>query len=370
MNPPRRRDPIRWRDGDADSHALESRAAILADAAKQVQPLAPQALSRIRNEVVARRPRRQRFGVFGLGRFSVRARLAFAIGLAVVCATTAGGAKMLWRKYVAATRAATPAPIGPAVRPTVHAAPHFSTRLAPVEELPPALEPPPAEPAAQPAFVHEQPRPHAARPWPSPAVVAAPRARVEPGPSIADVPPTPPAAPAAALPAASSEAALVAEALVDLRQRNDARAALATLDRHAREFPHGVLETEAFRTRIEAVIQLGDLKTALGLLDGKLASTQALGANLTLTRAELRAAAGRFGEALPDFNQVLEGAAGPLAAGGDERALYGRAVCLARLGQDERARADLLAYQKRFPEGRFAREVQRLLAGKEPPSRP
>ena len=67
-----------------------------------------------------------------------------------------------------------------------------------------------------------------------------------------------------------------------------------------------------------------------------------------------RAAAGRFREAVSDFTQVLDGAGGSLATDGDERALYGRAVCLGRLAQDERARADLLAYQQRFPHGRFA----------------
>ena len=94
-----------------------------------------------------------------------------------------------------------------------------------------------------------------------------------------------------------------------------------------------------------------------------------LGPDLTLTRAELRAAAGRFREALSDFNRVVDGADATLAAAGDERALYGRAVCLGRLGEDERARADLLAYQRRFPDGRFAREVRRLL-GKDASTRP
>jgi hypothetical protein len=388
MKPTRPQDPIRWRDRDADAHALESRAALLADAARQVQPLAPRALSRVRSEVVAQRSRRYRFGGFGVGRLGVPARIAFAIGLVIVCVTTAGGAKMLWRKVVAAARPTAPAPVAPSTRPTLHPAARVSARAvaveAPPEDVPPpAVEAPPtAEPATEPPAVRETPKPRAARPAlvVAPSIQPASLAPVEPPPSLAEASAPPalgsprpapaPTGPAPSPSAAASEAALVAEALVDLRQRNDARAALATLDRHAREFPHGVLETEALRTRVEAVIQLGDLKAALRILDGKTASTEALGADLTLTRAELRAAAGRFREALSDFTEVVDGAAGPLVAGGDERALYGRAVCLGRLAQDDRARADLLAYQKRFPEGRFALEVKRLLAGREAPSPP
>jgi hypothetical protein len=360
----RSHEPVRWRDRAADEHSLESRAAMLADAAAgQEQPLAPRAAARIREEIVARRSRRPGSRIFAFQRLPVQARVAFGIVLVILCATTAGGARLLWQRYVSAPRTIIRPPAESVPRPPPAPVRHPLAQTAPLT-APPAPAGDPVGTASN-APLPASARARVAHPSSVPAIEA-PAPVVDP--PAAAPPPAPP--PAAAPPAAAAEAALVAEALRDLRQRNDARAALATLDRHAREFPHGVLETEAFRTRIEAVIQLGDLKTALGLLDGKLASTQALGANLTLTRAELRAAAGRFGEALPDFNQVLEGAAGPLAAGGDERALYGRAVCLARLGQDERAGADLLAYQTRFPEGRFAREVQRLLAGKEPPSRP
>ena len=90
--------------------------------------------------------------------------------------------------------------------------------------------------------------------------------------------------------------------------------------------------------------------------------------NLLLTRAELRAAAGRFREALADFTQVVDGEGGAPAA--SERALYGRAVCLGRLAEDDRARADLLAYERRFPNGRFAAEVHRLLSEPAPAARP
>ena len=368
MKPTRPQDPIRWRDRDADAHALESRAALLADAARQVQPLAPRALSRVRSEVVAQRSRRYRFGGFGIGRLGVPARIAFAIGLVILCVTTAGGAKVLWRKVVAAARGPAPAAARAVDAADGASAARVSARAVAVEALPedvppPAVEAPPtAEPATEPPAVRETPKPRAARPA---LGSVAPSMPVEPPPA-----PVEPRAVASRRPSGAAAPQRPPRRRSSPRRwsifasDNDARAALATLDRHAREFPHGVLETEALRTRVEAVIQLGDLKTALRILDGKVASTEALGADLTLTRAELRAAAGRFREALSDFTEVVDGAAGPLVAGGDERALYGRAVCLGRLAQDDRARADLLAYQKRFPEGRFALEVKRLLAGR------
>ena len=161
---------------------------------------------------------------------------------------------------------------------------------------------------------------------------------------------------------------MVAQALSQLRQQGDPRAALGTLDAYARAFPHGVLETEALRTRLEAAVRLDDRNTALALLDAMPGLSDEPGADLLLTRAELRAAAGHFREALADFNKVVEGEGGALAA--SERALYGRAVCLGRLAEDDRARADLLAYERRFPSGRFATEVRRLLSEPAPARRP
>ena len=124
---------------------------------------------------------------------------------------------------------------------------------------------------------------------------------------------------------------MVAEALSQLRQQGDPRAALVTLDAYARAFPHGVLEAEALRTRLEAVIRLDDRKAALALLDAMPGVSDEPRTDLLLTRAELRAAAGRFREALADFTHVVEGEGGAPAA--SERALYGRAVCLGRLGR-------------------------------------
>ena len=137
---------------------------------------------------------------------------------------------------------------------------------------------------------------------------------------------------------------------------------------HAHDFPRAGLATEAFRARIEALVRLGELATTLALLDGKPDESEALGADLILTRAELRARVGRFRDALADFTAVLEVASSP--AGAEERALYGRAVCLTRLGRFEDARADLRSYALRFPSGRFAVEVRRLLAGEISAPRP
>jgi hypothetical protein len=381
MTAPRDRDPTRWRARDANSAAPvgEAQAARLADAAAQVPPLGPPGLARIRNAVLARRSDRHPFRYFFhrgwvSGGLSTRARFAVGLGLVLVCVTTAGGATLLWHKYLRVAQRAAPSPSGPrrAIPPRAFRAssgvdhsgavwpPNQASEASPTQAVPPPESPRPTAP------VGDHPRPAVARVASSdrsaPAVAEPARPEIPapaplPAPSPVEMPaPTP----------RDTEAGLVAQALSEPRQRDDPRAASATLERYAQEFPHGVLETEAQRTRVEAAIQLQDLKTALTLLESRPGASDWLGVDLLLTRAELRAAAGHFAEALLDFNRVLESAEGPLASGGDERALYGRAVCLGRLGQDDRARIDLLAYQRRFPSGRFTGEVQRLLAGSVP----
>ncbi len=116
---------------------------------------------------------------------------------------------------------------------------------------------------------------------------------------------------------------------------------------------------------------MDDRRTALRLLDRHAIFAGRLGAQLLLTRAELRASAGRYGDALGDFDRLLTPGAGNAGAAVEaERALYGRAVCLGHLGQDDRARIDLAAYQRRFPGGPHAAEVARLLKGAAPETRP
>jgi hypothetical protein len=353
MKPVRSADPVRWRDRDVDAHALEARAAALTDAARPAPPLGAQAAARIRAEVLDQAARRR--GFFDLGRLSPLARVAVVLALVLVGAATADGAGVLWRRHVRqAQMRRTPAP-------------------------PSAGEAPPQAPRRVQRAVASNDE---GLPEPAPKMVPAPvpsLAPDEPGTSQQLRPmrhvraAAPASAPARAeMPVApqtkATEAGMVAEALSQLRQHGDPRAALVALDAYARAFPHGVLETEALRTRLEADLRLDDRKAALALLDAMPGLSDEPGTELLLTRAELRTAAGRFREALADFTQVVEGQGGTGAA--SERALYGRAVCFGHLHDDDRARADLLAYERRFPNGRFASEVRRLLSGPAPAQRP
>ena len=167
----------------------------------------------------------------------------------------------------------------------------------------------------------------------------------------------------------ASEAKVLSEALAELRQARDPRGALAKLDEYARAYPRGVLASEARSARLEAMLALDDRRGALALLDERTAFAGRLGAEQLLMRAELRASVGRYADAVGDFDRVLDAPASSTSADA-ERALYGRAVTLGHLGRDERARADLEAYQRRFPAGRHAGEVTRLLAGSTADHRP
>ena len=57
---------------------------------------------------------------------------------------------------------------------------------------------------------------------------------------------------------AREESQLLARAISRLRAARDARGALALLDQYDRSFPQGVMQPEALRARLEAVIQIRD----------------------------------------------------------------------------------------------------------------
>jgi tetratricopeptide (TPR) repeat protein len=322
----------RWRESSADPRALSARAADLADAVRDVSPLAPEALARVKAGVLARRPTRAGRGLpLGL-------RFALLTGVVLASVATARGTMTLWRRYVAAPakdEVAAPRKIAvarPAPRPViVEVAPEPSEDVA-------AAAPPPAVPAVA-----------ALAPRPRRTSVARAIERDEP--------------PAEAPSTATEETQLLARAISRLRQARDPRGAIAMLDQYDRAFPRGVMQPEALRARLEAVIQMDDRQTALALLDGRAAAALSgrLGSELLLTRAELRASAGRYADALADFDRLLAPSSPTLTAELAGRALYGRAISLAHLGRDGGARANLAAYERRFPDGKFASEVARLL---------
>jgi hypothetical protein len=319
---------VRFRATSMDPSALPARAADLVEAAQAAPALSPEALARVRANVAggARRPSR-------LGGLPVGLRLATLAALLLASAATASGAVTLWRRYVAG-----PAEDGaPAARHRARKERAVSTAVASAADVAPIVEPLPAlEPALPPP----------ASPVRRGAVAPARRA-----PALAPDPAT--------------EAKVLSDALAELRQAHDPRRALATLDAYARTYPRGVLASEARSARLEALLALDERRGALALLDERTSFAGRLGAEQLLTRAELRASVGRYADALGDFDRVL-GPGAPTSPGtvtDAERALYGRAVTLGHLGRDESARADLEAYRGRFPAGKHAAEVARLLAG-------
>src|SRR5207248_3097537 len=93
------------------------------------------------------------------------------------------------------------------------------------------------------------------------------------------------------------ETRLLGSAVRALRQDHDAAAALAILDEHRARFPQGTLRPEAELARIDALLSLGRRAEALGLLDRALSPGLGRTRELHVLRGELRAEAGRLGEA-------------------------------------------------------------------------
>ena len=150
---------------------------------------------------------------------------------------------------------------------------------------------------------------------------------------------------------------MLATAIRKLRREGDARGALAALDEYAASFPGGELSAEADLVRVEALLAVGERGAALRLLDER-ADANPRARQALLVRGELRAAAGRCGEAAGDLGRVLASSRGDAL---DERALYARASCLSRLHDFSAARRDLDTYLAQFPAGPHAVEVAQTL---------
>jgi tetratricopeptide (TPR) repeat protein len=173
------------------------------------------------------------------------------------------------------------------------------------------------------------------------------------------VEPTPPAAAAGERSPLAEEAQLLGTAVSKLRAHHDYNSALAALDAYDALFPHGVLRDEAHLARLDALMAIGDSAQALRLLDQtELGGPRA--AELLVVRGELRAGAGRCGEAIADF-QRAEAMVAAGAARLRERALYGQASCHARRHEAAAAARDGEEYLSRFPDGPHAAELRRKL---------
>jgi TolA-binding protein len=228
----------------------------------------------------------------------------------------------------------------------------------------------PAAPASPPASVAPAFPETAASsfevPWPAPRSPdrdAVPSVPARPEPTAA--PPAAAAPAEIAAPAASrsapplSEPRLVAAALARLRAGEDPEGALSLLAEHRRRFPEGALAPEARLAEVEALLALGRRREALRRLDHLTLSRMPRGDALSVVRAELRAGADRCADAIPDFGRCTD--EGRCAADVEARALYGRALCHERLGQQAQALVDLRRYLARFPRGRAAESVRRAL---------
>lgn len=363
-----------WRAAARGGAGMEAEAAALAASVEEPAPLSHQAVMRIRAGVRARAagphlrrgPRARRWSV------------AFAAVLLGASVTTAAGMTLVWRA-VSRRTPAQPAEIqqrahAPSPR---NARPNGSARqvalsAAPSEPAPATPAPSPA-PSVAPARVAPDQVAPAASPSAESADVAAGRAvggrtSEPPPPERVDAPaprPSPASGPGfrrgspgaiARVEAPPSEPRLLGES-VRLNREGDTAGALRALDRYAAIYPAGVLAAEARRVRLAALLRSGDHRAALALVEATLASIDPE-PDMLLVRAELRAEAQRCAEALPDFDRALAGAFEDATA---ERAAFGRAVCLARVGQQARAREAFVAYRARFPRGRFSAEVARLL---------
>jgi hypothetical protein len=155
--------------------------------------------------------------------------------------------------------------------------------------------------------------------------------------------------------AIAEEAALLRRALEALRA-GQGRRALDALDAYDARFPRGVLGLEASTARAQSLLRVGDKAAALALLDRLPLTEGGQATELRLVRGELRSLGGRCAEALADFESALVAGRQP-----DDRAraLYGRASCRARTGDEAGAQQDRQRYLREFPGGPAVNRLRR-----------
>jgi hypothetical protein len=307
----------------------------------------PTAFGRDAHERILRHLRAAEAARAQRGRFWLsRSLLAAGVALLIVLVGIGAHAGMSWMQRRGI--------LGGQSRPAADAA-RFAARVAaavaaaprPRAELPaPTLEemqqaPPPAAAARPTEAPRPSHKPHAAK-------VATEGAE-----------PNPPAAAVGERSPLAEEAQLLGAAVSKLRAHNDYDGALAALDAYDAVFPRGVLRDEAHLARLDALMAIGDSARALRLLDQtELGGPRA--AEMLVVRGELRAGAGRCGEAIADFERARAMVAA-VAARLRERALYGQASCHARRHEAAAAARDGEEYLSRFPDGPHAAELRQKL---------
>ena len=301
-----------WAEGKEDESLLDRQLSRLFVAVPQPQPLAEVSRQRVALRLRTRAPR------------SLRLMLVRLVAIGVVIGVT-GAAAAQW-----------------AVVQWFNTQRESVARPAPVSAAAPQMQPQPSLPRGT-------------------AAPAAPAA--DPEPSPADAPVVAPA-PVAAFPAASAagssrlgqEATSLSAALSALKAggKENASRALQAIDQHLQKFPRGALELEARVARVDALLVLARRQEARRELSALPIESVGRKNELRLIRAELRAD-DDCRAALNDF-QVLVDQSLPSALA--ERALFGRAACLLKLGNQAAADSDFSRYLERFPNGRFADQIR------------
>jgi hypothetical protein len=155
-----------------------------------------------------------------------------------------------------------------------------------------------------------------------------------------------------------AESALFEMATIEHEDLHDPARALATWQRYRDRYPRGVLRAEADLSVIEVLPRLGQEARALAEArdflrrhprNERRGEVARVGGDLARMRGDCRAAL-----------ELYEAAgSGPLSLDDADDAAFGRAACLAALGEVGAAQA-ARQYRERFPRGRHAAEIGRL----------
>lgn len=162
----------------------------------------------------------------------------------------------------------------------------------------------------------------------------------------------------------ATEARLLGAAIRALRQPGDPARGLSLLDDYEARFPHGVLAGEATLARVDGLRRLQRTDELLSMLDAVALAELPRGRELRVLRGELRLGRNRAREALDDFGMALgPNASQALPPALGERALFGRALARAKLGDRAGAAADVATFLARFPDSPRADELRRRREG-------